>query len=323
MTTLQNAARRLRGYYSNHEHNKRLARLYQPTLIESRRVAQRSRRASNHELAQYTNRISQDRAVKQLTDYYIRKILRKNHGVSDPTPAQIDQRRSIIQAKRFLKIAQLHLASSLMKTISSKPKTSIEEFVSLVSRGIDAWQAAGEKLVEAMDSDPGFLDKVRAAHPEISVEMLSIFERIGRKQVHAPLLADASVGARQLLELPYEIQVKYAAGSVDVITDFKSGKVEKRRISELNRSEAKQVFVDGGVLTPKQQLAEHADKSSSSRMGGASTATPVVKRIQRIGCFRISVKNGVVTAVACEESFRAQQVKLEEGSADILFYRMS
>ncbi len=221
-----------------------------------------------------------------------------------------------------------NLAIPEIKPAAAKAPAAVDSFVALVQKGIDAWNEAGKRLVVAIEKDPGFCAKVRAAHPEISKDMLVVFERIGRKQIYAPLLADNSVGARALLEMPYADQERYSKGMVPVVQDVKTGRITERRVSDLSRAEAKLVFGFGEVRDPKHQVAYLLEQKTGMKKAiDLPPAAPVKKNVTKLGCFKVVIEGSKLTLTPCTETYRAQQVRVtkpEKGpfEAEVLLYMM-
>lgn len=226
------------------------------------------------------------------------------------------------------------LAIPKISTPALKDTPEIEGFVRLIQQGIDAWNEAGKRLVVAIDRDPDFIKSLRKAHPEISQDMLIVFERIGRKQIYAPLLADSSVGARALLELPYAMQEKYAKAEVEVVENYRTKKISKKYISELSRDDVKKVFSGFGMRSVsdqidflKRQNEKFYENREPSRIDAPAIAvTPTKKTIERLGCFKLTLKGGELVIEKCTESWKTQQVKMEAvkvglgRTAEILLY---
>src|SRR5688572_23774076 len=97
----------------------------------------------------------------------------------------------------------------LTNTVAAITDPDIDKFGKLVQPGIDAWNEAGKLLVLLMRQDSNIIPRIQAKFPDMSRDMIQVFERIGRKQIYAPLLADTSAAARKLLELPYQMQERY------------------------------------------------------------------------------------------------------------------
>ena len=149
--------------------------------------------------------------------------------------------------------------------MSALTKTKeIDQFVELVQRGIDAWIEAGEIVAKNMDDDAEWAEKVNAAHPEISIEMLYAFDRVGRKQLHPKLLLSDGPGVRKLRRLPYQMQEKYLNGSVPVLVTTTPGEWDTLQIDihNLTPSQASQVFDGDKVRSPQQQRAWIEDQKA-------------------------------------------------------------
>ena len=97
-----------------------------------------------------------------------------------------------------------------MKTLLGKTQErKVAEFATLIREGLDAWEKAGELLVEMVDECEHTYKNIIQEMPEMSYEVLSRFEQIGRKQLYPKLLLSGSTGLRKLATLPYSEQKKY------------------------------------------------------------------------------------------------------------------
>lgn len=172
-----------------------------------------------------------------------------------------------------------------MNAIATKPKLSIEEtvsietFVVLVKSGIELWSRAGEMLVALVETNPNVYSEIISRNSFITFDMLLAFERMGRKQIYPPLLMDNSHGAKRLLELPYEMQERYAKEPIEIVAgDTPDAPTQKKYLKELSAYEAAVFFNGAGVRTLEQQrefVKEHKPKGRISkermRIGDAGT----------------------------------------------------
>lgn len=134
---------------------------------------------------------------------------------------------------------------------------TIDKFLLLVQRGIDAWREAGAMLAAMVDSNPNTYRDIMSKNPAVSVDMLLAFEKIGRKKIYPQLLLDNSPGAKRLLALPYELQEKYCTSRVPVLTGWVRGKphVEEKSVQSLSGAEVERVFFNGGIRAVEEQKA--------------------------------------------------------------------
>lgn len=217
----------------------------------------------------------------------------------------------------------------------------VDMFANLVRAGVEAWTEAGRILVEAIDADPDFSRKVRKAHPEISPDMLILFERIGRRQVYPAIVLDNSVGAQALLALPYDDQERLYRGNIEVAVGTTGSRVVVKRIGDLTRTDVHRVF-DGDHVRTHEEQRTYLRMGQSQRMTSGVTrsfgapsliSAPVISapislspsKIERRGCYRIIVKGSEISLVPVQESWRAQQVKLSKEvdgtlSTEVLLY---
>lgn len=190
--------------------------------------------------------------------------------------------------------------------------TRIGEFAALVQKGIDAWTKAGELLVAILEEDPTCFEKITGTFPEISTDMLQAFERIGRKEIYAPLLADSSPGARRLLEMPYALQETYCRKPIEVAVAWKNGHIKslKKRIGELSRAEVAIVFGRDEINSLDAQAWRLKEESKVLNPDPVTSVTTT-----EVGYFSITCdKAGKVNFEPCAKSLIAQSVLLYPAS---------
>lgn len=147
----------------------------------------------------------------------------------------------------------------------AKTNQSIEQFVSLFQQGYEAWVKAGKLVSEALEQDPDFGDKVHAKHPEISVDTVYAFDRLGRKELHPKLLVSDSPGARRLRRLPYSIQEKLTSNPVSLLIKTDKGwDTLSVSVFNLTPEQAAQVFDSDGVRNEQAQRAFLESKHSKA-----------------------------------------------------------
>lgn len=142
----------------------------------------------------------------------------------------------------------------------------IDRFFELIQRGVDAWIEAGQIVAENIDKDPDWADTVNTAHPEIGVEMIYAFERIGRKQLHPKLMLSDGPGVRKLRRLSYHQQEKFLNEPLPMLIN-NEGSWESLSVDihNLTKAQADQVFDGDCVRTLQQQRAwieDHKAKRS-------------------------------------------------------------
>ena len=160
--------------------------------------------------------------------------------------------------------------------------------------GINSWTKAGEIVVKLVDEQGMSLeDIVQQANSELlNVNLLSQFERIGRKQVMPRLLVSNYPAAVHLQRLPLSEQKRLMDGSVELVVNH-GGKFDLLQVNvrHLTKHQCKQVFDLQDVRSAGAQrawLEEQAQSKESS----------VVRSGQHL---LWTVKNGkVIFRSACE-----------------------
>jgi len=201
-----------------------------------------------------------------------------------------------------------------LKAPAKKDNSDIGKFIALVQQGIDAWNEAGKRLVIMMEKDPGILKTIQIMHPDISYDMLATFERIGRKQIYAPLLAQNSAAAHRLLEMPFEEQQKYCKGKIAIAVKQRDGTfiTNHKRLAELTSTEINMVFGFDGVRTIERQIKMHKEREKSYPM--TSIVAPV-KPPASLGFFKITAdETGKLLIAPSKDNGRAHYTKALLGS---------
>jgi len=147
--------------------------------------------------------------------------------------------------------------------------------------GMDAWMKAGLLLVEQIDKNSSFRDKMAEKYPDISLSLLRRLEQIGRRELHPRLLLMDSAGARKLRSMPYDIQARYVDEPIKMLSLCGDGTTDHLAVSVRNMggAAAKQVFAEDHIRTlPEQRAyiesARALQPSSKGKTAACSTETP-------------------------------------------------
>ena len=144
-------------------------------------------------------------------------------------------------------------------------KSAIKQFVSLFQEGYEAWVKAGKLVAGQLEQDPDFAEKVHAECPEISVDTVYAFDRLGRKELHPKLLVSDSPGAKKLRRLPYSVQEKLTDSPVSVLIKTERGwDTLNVSVFNLTAEQASQVFDSDCVRNEAQQRAFIESKCSKA-----------------------------------------------------------
>jgi len=144
-------------------------------------------------------------------------------------------------------------------------KAKLDEITNHIGAGLDAWSDAGEALVEYLDHCEGTYEEVMTEIPELSYDVLSRFEQIGRKQLYPKLLLSGSTGLRKLATLPYSEQVKYYEEPIDVVVEVNGGvDILKVQAKDMTPVQVKQVFHNGTIRDHGAQRAHIRSRKHAS-----------------------------------------------------------
>jgi len=148
-----------------------------------------------------------------------------------------------------------------MKPTKTNQK-DIEEFVSHINAGVQSWIKAGEIVARCCEQDPDWPEKVCEAHPDIQIDTVLAFERIGRGMLNPRLLLNDCHGFRKLRRMPKHLQEKYLTEPVPLLIN-KDGEWQtlKTDVRNLSAQQVNQAFDREGVRTEAQQRAWLEDRA--------------------------------------------------------------
>ena len=149
-------------------------------------------------------------------------------------------------------------------------QSDAEKFAALVQRGIDAWTEAGRLLVQMIEKDRNAKSVIMEFCPDVTEEILSRFEAIGRQQLHPKTLLNNSPGMRRLRQLPYSDQSRFLSEPVPVLVKTTTG-VDTLQVAvkNLTPEQALQVFTPDGVRGLDAQRAWVESRGSRKRAASA------------------------------------------------------
>jgi len=151
-----------------------------------------------------------------------------------------------------------------MKTQIINRQERLEQFSHHINEGINSWVKAGQILVELVEDSKETYQEIMDIMPELSYDVLSRFEQIGRKQLYPKLLLSGSTGLRKLATLPYSEQVKYYEEPIDVVVEVNGGvDVLKVKAKDLTPVQVKQVFHNGTIRDHGAQRAHIRSRKHS------------------------------------------------------------
>lgn len=171
---------------------------------------------------------------------------------------------------------------------SELTQAHVRTFVDLLEQGVEAWVKAGKLLVQMLERNPNTYVIILKECPRLSISLLLTFERIGRNELHPNLVLDTSIGAKQLLSLPYPLQDKYYKETIPVVValDGKRQPVIQRKLyHQINKEEARRVFAFGKLRTVEEQAA----MIPAQKKGTGRVVPTEHSKFSSIGCFRLSL----------------------------------
>lgn len=135
-----------------------------------------------------------------------------------------------------------------------KSQITVDGLLGAVSRGREAILEAANIMVALVDQDPRIYEKILKQAPNISLNLLTTLEKVGRGQIYHALLFDSSPGARRLLALPFSQQKEHYEHPVKVVVVKGGKKIEvEKPIQQLSPAEVRVVFADDHVRTVTEQ----------------------------------------------------------------------
>jgi len=183
-----------------------------------------------------------------------------------------------------------------IQTMTAKQQNAkIAEFSQAVADGMEAWQRAGDIMVELVDADPHVYDYIGQQCPSMTPGMLNTFERIGRGQILPALAMDNSPGSRKLKSLPISLQQRFETEPIPLIVmrnDEPDVLLVKRE--DMTAAQANQAFRNGRLSTEGEQRAwieDYKMKSSTAKPAGSEAASWEIRgKVLVVGNVRFSQK---------------------------------
>lgn len=126
------------------------------------------------------------------------------------------------------------------------------QFTSALSRGVEAFQEAGDTLVKLAAIDAGNVDRLQT-RLGISRQVINTFLSIGRGELLPQLIA----APQYVRKLPVEDQKRIVTGTVDALVIGKDGKTDTIKVDVLRADSrmVSQVIGKNGIRTLAEQRA--------------------------------------------------------------------
>lgn len=139
--------------------------------------------------------------------------------------------------------------------IATTAPDKIENFISLVSAGVESWKKAGAILVELVENNPNVYAEIIKKSSGISLDTLMVFERIGRNEILPELMMSNSLASKKLLSMPIEVQRACIQSGVEVVEVASDGghSVKRKPLSDLTRSDLDLAFTDKAIRKVDEQ----------------------------------------------------------------------
>lgn len=154
-------------------------------------------------------------------------------------------------------------------TLTKTPNKLIDEVVSLISKGIECWQKAGEAIVQLLDEHEMTVADIAGKSAYLTEDVVTRFEQLGRKQIMPNLLVADYPAARHLVRLPYSEQKRALESSVELLVmDNKTPTTLKVAVENLTPQQCKQVF-NGHIRSIGAQRAYLEEKRAEQEVAPA------------------------------------------------------
>jgi hypothetical protein len=152
-----------------------------------------------------------------------------------------------------------------MNTLQAHENNLVGELVTLIARGIECWQKAGEVVVRLIDEQHRTIEQIAESSEFLTEDIVSRFEQLGRKQLAPGLLIADYPAAKHLVKLTFAEQERLLNGSVELLLE--GGDTLSVATKNLTPYQCRQVFDRKYLRTLSGQRAwiesEKARSSSS------------------------------------------------------------
>jgi hypothetical protein len=140
-----------------------------------------------------------------------------------------------------------------MNTLQTYENNLVSELVSLIARGIECWQKAGEIVVRMIDEQHYTIEQIADSSEFLTEDIVSRFEQLGRKQLSPGLLIADYPAAKHLVKLTFSEQERLLNGSVDLLLE--GGDTLSVATKNLTPYQCRQVFDRKYIRTLSAQRA--------------------------------------------------------------------
>lgn len=185
---------------------------------------------------------------------------------------------------------------TIVQTNGAVTKEKVDRFSRLIMQGVELWVKAGELIVEMVDKNKNAFAEIIRENPDLSVDLLISFERIGRKQLNPCLILETCPGAARLRQLPYDAQTKYSKQPVEVLVAWNRGNpiIAKKHFRELSKQESVRVFSPAGARTvdEQKQLLPAPRVRNTNGSPVVVTDTPKIHKSKSVGFFVVRKRFG-------------------------------
>ena len=185
----------------------------------------------------------------------------------------------------------------------TEQKAKIQEFLQYFTEGKAALEKAGKIIVELVDSDPYAYSYIEQECPEISPQLLRIFEDIGRGKVLPSLAFDNSRAAQIMRRLPLQQQARLEVEPVPLIVRTVSGELDVRlvKLSDMTKDQLAQAVDKDRLRTEGQQRAMLDEQAAKAAIVDIKATASVVPW---------TIKGGIVTFREGAKADRKQLAQL-------------
>lgn len=185
----------------------------------------------------------------------------------------------------------------------NEQRAKIEQFIHAFAEGKAAFERAGKIIVELVDSDPYVYDYIGQACPQMTPQLLRMFEDIGRGKVLPSLAFDNSEAARIMRRFPLPMQARLETESIPLVVRTTSGELDVRlvKLADMTKDQRAQAVDKDRLRTEGQQRAmldDQAAKAAIVEIKATATVMPW------------TIKAGVVTFSAGAKMDRKQLAQL-------------
>lgn len=135
---------------------------------------------------------------------------------------------------------------------------NVSEFVRLVHAGIEAWEQAGQILVQLRNEDPSVFQRITSEYEFITMDALEIFYAIGMRTLYPLVMLLPKHICNTVRTMRYDAQKKVCTEPIQIVSRMVGDKpvIERKSVAKLSERECKRALFPKGNRSIEWQIRD-------------------------------------------------------------------